>query len=99
MKKITIDDITPVEGYVIGTIDYLGKKVDSAIFLDPDTKKKLQEDNQPVVKIRRILEGSKYKVGQQVLVADGRINATVILINEMEYYILPEFEIRATVDA
>ena len=98
MKKITIDDITPVKDYMICTIEYLGKKIDSSIFLDPDTKKKLQEDNQPILKIRRVAEGSDYKVGQKVLVADGRINATVILINDMEFYILPIFEIRAIVN-
>jgi len=98
MKKITIDDVTPVKDYMICTIDYLDKKVDSSIFLDPDTKKKLLEDNQPVLKIRRVAEDSQYKVGQSVLIADGRINATVIKINNMEYYVLPLFEIRATVD-
>ena len=92
-----IDEITPVKDHVIGTLAYLGKKVDSKIFLDPDTKKKLEEDNQPVLKIRRVSKGSEYKAGQQVLVADGRINATTIKINDMEYYILPEFEIRAIV--
>lgn len=98
MKKITIDDVTPIKDYMICTMDYLGKKVDSSIFLDPDTKKKLMEDNQPVLKIRRVSPDSEYKVGQTLLIADGRINATVILINDMEYYILPEFEIRAIVD-
>ena len=98
MKKITIDDIIPVKDYMICTIEYIGKKVDSAIFLDPDTKKKLMEDNQPVLKIRRVAEDSPYKVGQKVLIADGRINATVIKINEMEWYIIPTFEIRAIVN-
>lgn len=99
MKKTTIDDITPVEGHVIGTIGYLGTKIDSKIFLDPDTKKKLQEEDQPLLKIRRVSKDSEYKVGQQVFVTDGRINATVIKINDIEYYILPEFEIRAIVNA
>ena len=98
MKKITIDDVTPVKDYMICTIDYLGKKVDSSIFLDPDTKKKLQEDNQPVLKIRRVAKDSEYKVGQTVLIADGRINATVIKINDLEYYVLPTFEIRCVVN-
>ena len=98
MKKITIDDVTPVKDYMICTIDYLDKKIDSSIFLDPDTKKKLLEDNQPVLKIRRVAEDSIYKVGQSVLIADGRINATLIKISNMEYYILPIFEIRAIVN-
>ena len=98
MKKITIDDIVPVKDYIICTIDYIGKKIDSSIFLDPDTKKKLLEDSQPVLKIRRVAKDSPYKVGQTVLIADGRINATVILINDMEYYVLPIFEIRCVVN-
>ena len=98
MKKIKIDDVVPVKDYMICTIDYLDKKVDSSIFLDPETKKKLLEDNQPVLKIRRVAEDSDYKVGQLVLIADGRINATVIKIDNMEYYIIPTFEIRAIVN-
>ena len=98
MKKITIDDIIPVKDYMICTIEYIGKKVDSAIFLDPDTKKKLMEDNQPVLKIRRVAEDSPYKVGQKVLIADGRINATVIKIDDQEWYVLPTFEIRCLVN-
>ena len=99
MKKITIDDITPVKDYMICTIEYIGKEPSSVIVQTDEQKKKWREDNmQKALKIRITREESKYKVGQTILVADGRLNATTVWLNDMEYYILPEFEIRGIVN-
>ena len=60
-------------------------------------KEKLEKDNQVALKIKQINPESEYKVGQTILIQDGRINATEIKIDDMKYFILPEFEIRALV--
>jgi hypothetical protein len=92
--KTTIDDITPVKDYLICTKVFIDQKK-SVIELSADAKEKLE---QPALKIRRIHKDSKYKVGQVFLVASGSLNATAIKINDIIYWITPEFEARATVD-
>ena len=99
MKKITIDDVMPIENYMICTLIYIGKEPSSILVQTDEQKEKWREDNmQKALKIRFAREESKYKAGQTVLIQDGRINATTVWLNDMEYYILPEFEIRAIVN-
>lgn len=92
MKKTTIDNITPIEGYLICTKVFIDQK-STIIELSKEAKEKLE---QPALKIRRISKDSKYKVGQIFLIGQS-LNATIIKIDDMEYAIVPEFEIRAWV--
>ena len=93
MKKTTIDNITPIKDHLICTQVWIDQKT-TIIELSEEAKQKLE---QPALKIRRVSKDSKYKIGQVFLIGHS-LNATAIKINDIEYFIVPTFEIRAWVD-
>jgi len=86
-----IDKIKPVEGQMIGERIFIDKPKSNIITTE--------EAGQPAFKARVVSEKSKYKVGQSfILNKDAHHLMTLIHIDNMDYLIIHEGEIRAIVN-
>ena len=86
-----INKIKPVEGQMIGERIFIDKPKSNIITT--------AEVGQPAFKARVVSEKSKYKIGQVfILNKDAHHMMTLIHIDNMDYLIVNEIEIRAIID-
>ena len=92
MKKIGIDDIKPIEPYIILDEKTINVK-ESKIELLDDTKEKI---GQRAYTVMCVNSKSKYKVDDTLIISAQPI-FTPIKIGEKIYLIINEYDIRATI--